>query len=258
MTQPHGEVPAGLNSKCEAGRRSQVLRGKGKHTHQKALQAAELAWGGRATTPRPPGPQEQREGEQQPVSSAWTSLSRPSRLGAGNVHSIHPGAASASPQLLPTAASTGPETQVVPNIRDELHANLSATHAGGSSSHRRTGWEPWTRSSPWETLADKQPVFSTCLNVWPRGICLGFQKLPCAMSPEPAAGPGGGSGQTNSPGITAALSRQPRLRHGDLRTLSTLETLSSMPASGSDTPKHRGHPNSPALLPSPTHWPPGQ
>nr|KAF6330243.1 hypothetical protein mMyoMyo1_012244 [Myotis myotis] len=133
MTQPHGEAPAGLNSKCEAGQRSQVLRGKGKHTHQKAVQAAELAWGGRATTPQPPGPQEQREGEQQPVSSAWTSLSRPSRLGAGNVHSIRPGAASASPQLLPTAASTGPrprwcQTSVMSCMQTSLPRKPGARH----------------------------------------------------------------------------------------------------------------------------------
>nr|KAF6330242.1 hypothetical protein mMyoMyo1_012244 [Myotis myotis] len=210
MTQPHGEAPAGLNSKCEAGQRSTGTEGRRAAAGQLCLDVTVPSF--------PPG---------------------------GRERSLHPPRGSfCQPSASTHRSQHRPETQVVPNISDELHANLSATQAGGSSSHRHTGWEPWTRSSPWETLADKQPVFSTCLNVWPGGICLGFQELPCAMSPEPAVGPGGGSGQTNSPGITAALSRQRRLWHGDLRTLSTLETLSSMPASGSDTPKHRGHPNS--------------
>lgn len=29
--------------------------------------------------------------------------------------------------------------------------------------------------SPWEMPVDKQPIFSTCLNICPGEICLGFQ-----------------------------------------------------------------------------------
>lgn len=198
------------------------------------------SWPGAAGPPLPgPRPTGTEEGERQALRSAWASLSVLPAWGPGTFTPSAQGQLLPALSFYPPQPAPGPETRVAPHTRDELHANLSATPAGGARHHT-------DRSSPWETRADKLPVFSTCLHACPGGICLGFQKLPCAMSPEPAVGPGGGSGQTNSAGIPAALPRQPRLRHGDPRTPSTPETLSAMPASGSDTPKHRG------LLPTPS------
>lgn len=74
--------------------------------------------------------------------------------------------------------------------------------------------------SPWDTLADKQPVLSMGLRVCPSEICLGFhaQHPPHPTPPlKPAVAPGSGSRQISSRGIPGALSHRP---HGSCRETS--------------------------------------
>ena len=154
--------------------------------------------------------------------------------GAWNTLSILPGAGTTSPQ-----PARGPRDPPV----------WYPTAGRGLSSCR----------PPWEVLGDKQTVFSACLSVCPGEICLVFPRLACSMSPEPAVGPGGGSGQNNPQGMAAALSRQPQ-GSGTVspRTPSTLQALNATPAQAQAHTHTRAGltplSSSPRLHP----WPPGQ
>lgn len=95
--------------------------------------------------------------------------------------------------------------------------------------------------SPWDMPVDKQPVFSTCLNICPGEICLGFQAhAPLSLRWALV-------GEADRPTHRASSSLIL-----PVPGLSTLEALNAMPASGSGTRKNRDTPNRPlALLPTP-------
>lgn len=128
-----------------------------------------------------------------------------------------------SPQPPPTPSQhQGPGIQHgTQHIGKGLHAKTGSCQASRGAYHSPAG-APHLLPSPWDTLADKQPVFSMGLRVCPSEICLGFHAQhpphPTPPSPPQACGGPWERKQTNQvPGHPGALSPRP---HGSCRATS--------------------------------------
>lgn len=136
------EASAGLGTACaQLDGRPQYRGGRESTPIRSKLQVAELAWGGRATTPRPRVHRNKgRRAAAPPALPGCHCHDLPQPRGAWNILSTLPGAASTSPQLLPTPSQhKAQRPSVVPNICNELHANLFCHASRGAYHTDRTG-----------------------------------------------------------------------------------------------------------------------
>lgn len=137
--------------------------------------------------------------------------------GVWNTLFILPGAGGHQPSAptLPLPAC-GPRHPVwyQTSVRSYMQTS-SATQAEGLIIMRTTlgGGALDLLLSPWEMPGDQQPLFSACLNVGPREICLVFPRLPCSTPP---GGPWWGKQPNQSTGHSSSfVSPAPGLLHSD-------------------------------------------
>lgn len=149
------------------------------------------------------------------------------------------------------------------HIGKGLHAKTGSCQASRGAYHRRRpAGTPHLLPSPWDTLADKQPVFSIGLSVCPSESCLGFHTQHTSTSNQACCGPWERKRTNQFMGHPWGLTSQaPQLLQGDLSSPSaSSKPPCVMPAPGSGALRNRAILTAPQPFSPhpPTPWPPGQ